>query len=84
MPSGSGYQVAYWLFYDEVLAATTQNPFEMQSRYQERYAFDPHLRDCYRNRYAHHGFHPFTVWYWATYPLKYRVVALKGVLSGDH
>ncbi|MEZ5402434.1 MAG: lactate racemase domain-containing protein [Bryobacteraceae bacterium] len=64
------YHVAYRLFYDEVLAAT-QDPFEMQRVYQERYAFDPHLRDCYRNRYAHHGFHPFTVWYWATYPLKY-------------
>ncbi|MEZ5354355.1 MAG: lactate racemase domain-containing protein [Bryobacteraceae bacterium] len=64
------YHVAYRLFYDEVLAAT-QDPFEMQRVYQERYAFDPHLRDCYRNRYAHHGFHPFTVWYWATHPLKY-------------
>ncbi len=62
------YHVAYRLFYDEVLAAT-QDPFEMQKRYQEKYAFDPHLRDCYRNKYAHHGFHPFTVWYWATYPL---------------
>jgi hypothetical protein len=62
------YHVAYRLFYDEVLAAT-QDPFEMQKRFQEKYAYDPHLRDCYRNRYAHHGFHPFTVWYWATYPL---------------
>jgi hypothetical protein len=62
------YHVAYRLFYDEVLAAT-QDPFEMQRKFQEKYAFDPHLRDCYRNRYAHHGFHPFTVWYWATYPL---------------
>ncbi|MFN7920364.1 MAG: lactate racemase domain-containing protein [Bryobacteraceae bacterium] len=64
------YHVAYRLFYDEVLAATS-DPFEMQKRFQEKYAFDPHLRDCYRNRYAHHGFHPFTVWYWATYPLRY-------------
>ena len=29
------------------------------------------LVDAYRNRFAHHGFHPFTVWYWATYPLRY-------------
>jgi hypothetical protein len=64
------YHVAYRLFYDEVLPATT-DPFVMQKIYQDKYAFDPHLRDCYRNRYAHHGFHPFTVWYWATYPLKY-------------
>ena len=32
---------------------------------------DPDLIDAYRNRFAHHGFHPFTVWYWATYALKY-------------
>jgi len=36
-----------------------------------KFARDPYLIDCYRNRFAHHGFHPFTVWYWATYPLKY-------------
>ncbi len=64
------YHVAYRKFYDEVLAYST-DPFEIQERYQESYATDPHLIDCYRNRYAHHGFHPFTVWYWATYPLKY-------------
>jgi len=64
------YHVAYRLFYDEVLSAT-QCPFEMQSKFQKKYAFDPHLRDCYRNRFAHHGFHPFTVWYWATYPMRY-------------
>ena len=64
------YHVAYRLFYDEVLPATT-DPFEMRKRFQDKYAHDPHLRDCYRNRYAHHGFHPFTVWYWATYPLRY-------------
>jgi hypothetical protein len=64
------YHVAYRRFYDEVLAAT-KDPFEMQATFQERFAQDPELVDCYRNRYAHHGFHPFTVWYWATYPLKY-------------
>ena len=64
------YHVAYKRFYDEVLAATT-DPFEMQRDFQEKYAYDPYLIDCYRNKYAHHGFHPFTVWYWATYPLKY-------------
>ena len=64
------YHVAYKLFYDEVLAETT-DPFEMQKKFQTRYAHDPYLIDCYRNKFAHHGFHPFTVWYWATYPLKY-------------
>ena len=64
------YHVAYKMFYDEVLSQTT-DPFEMQRDFQEKYAYHPHLIDCYRNKFAHHGFHPFTVWYWATYPLKY-------------
>jgi len=64
------YHVAYRRFYDEVLAATN-DPFEMQERFQERFARDPHLVECYRRRFAHHGFHPFTVWYWATYALRY-------------
>ena len=64
------YHVAYRKFWDEVLPETT-DPFEMRNHFQDRFAHDPHLIDCYRNRYAHHGFHPFTVWYWATYPLKY-------------
>ena len=64
------YHVAYQRFYEEVLADTTE-PFEMQQKYQEKYATDAYLRDCYRHKYAHHGFHPFTVWYWATYPLTY-------------
>ena len=37
----------------------------------ERFARDPQLVEAYRHRFAHHGFHPFTVWYWATYPLRY-------------
>jgi len=64
------YHVAYRRFYDEVLAET-KDPFEMQTGFQERFARDPELVACYRGRYAHHGFHPFTVWYWATYALKY-------------
>jgi len=64
------YHVAYKRFYEEVLSETT-DPFEMQANFQEKFAYDPYLIDCYRHKYAHHGFHPFTVWYWATYPLKY-------------
>jgi hypothetical protein len=64
------YHVAYKKFYEEVLP-TTSDPFEMRELFQEKYARDPYLIDCYRNRYAHHGFHPFTVWYWATYALKH-------------
>jgi hypothetical protein len=43
----------------------------MKEVFEARYARDPHFIDCYRRRYAFHGCHPFTVWYWATYPLKY-------------
>ena len=64
------YHVAYEKFWNEVLPET-QDPFEMQSVFQEQFAHDSKLIDCYRNNFAHHGFHPFTVWYWATYPLKY-------------
>jgi hypothetical protein len=64
------YHVAYKQFYEEVLSVTNE-PFEMKERFQEKFARDPHLIDCYRNRFAHHGFHPFTVWYWATYALTY-------------
>ena len=64
------YHTAYRKFYEEVLPVTTE-PFEMQEQFQEKYAYDPYLIECYRKRYAHHGFHPFTVWYWATYALKY-------------
>lgn len=64
------YHLAYRRFYDQVLTQTT-NPFEMKERFQESFARDPHLIDCYRHRFAHHGFHPFTVWNWATYALEY-------------
>ena len=64
------YHAAYRRFWEEVLPAT-HDPFEMQASFQEKLARDPGLVDAYRNRFAHHGFHPFTVWYWATYPLRY-------------
>lgn len=64
------YHVAYKRFYDEVLPVTT-DPFEMQEQFQEVFATDSDLLEAYRHRFAHHGFHPFTVWYWATYPLRY-------------
>jgi hypothetical protein len=64
------YHVSYERFYKEALAETS-DPFELQERFQEKFALDEGLRDCYRNKFAHHGFHPFTVWYWATYALSY-------------
>ncbi len=64
------YHVAYKKFYEEVLSETTE-PFEMQNAFQEQYANDPYLIDRYRTKFAYHGFHPFTVWYWTTYALTY-------------
>ncbi len=64
------YHVPYRKFFEEVLAVTA-DPFKMKELFQEQYAHDPYLIDCYRNKYAYHGFHPFTVWNWATYPLRY-------------
>ena len=64
------YHVPYRQFYEEVLSETS-DPFEMQNNFQEKFARDPYLIDCYRNKFSYHGFHPFTVWYWATYALKY-------------
>lgn len=64
------YHVAYERFWNEVLPVTT-DPIQMQERFQEEFAHDESLRDAYRNGFAHHGFHPFTVWYWATYALDY-------------
>ncbi len=64
------YHVAYRKFWDEVLPETS-DPFEMKENFQEAFARDPELIHAYRENFAHHGFHPFTVWYWATYPLRY-------------
>lgn len=64
------YHVAYERFWNEVLPVTT-DPVKMQERFQEEFALDETLREAYRHGFAHHGFHPFTVWYWATYALDY-------------
>ena len=39
---------------------------EIASRYEEKYAYDPWYRTLYRNSYAYHGVHPFTV-HWAAH-----------------
>jgi lactate racemase len=44
---------------------------ELRHRYEERYARDPWYRTLYRNSYAYHGAHPFTVLYWASHALDY-------------
>ncbi len=42
---------------------------EIATRYEKQYAEDPWYRTLYRNSYAYHGAHPFTVLYWAAHAL---------------
>jgi lactate racemase len=47
----------------------TNDIHEIHRRYEEKYARDPWYRTLYRNSYAYHGAHPFTVLYWAAHAL---------------
>ena len=47
----------------------TNDIHEIHRRYEENYAHDPWYRTLYRNSYAYHGAHPFTVLYWAAHAL---------------
>jgi hypothetical protein len=49
--------------------AETHDIRELHHKYEERYANDPWYRTLYRNSYAYHGAHPFTVLYWAAHAL---------------
>src|SRR5919202_3977006 len=49
--------------------AETNDIRVLHERYEERYANDPWYRTLYRNSYAYHGAHPFTVLYWAAHAL---------------
>ncbi len=51
--------------------AETNDIRELHHRYEEKYAHDPWYRTLYRNSYAYHGAHPFTVLYWASHALDY-------------
>jgi hypothetical protein len=61
---------SYIDFYDEVLADTT-DPFEIERRYEERFADDPWYRQLFRKSHAYHGVHPFYAWYWAAHALQH-------------
>src|SRR3712207_2635853 len=60
---------SYIDLWNEVLPETTDLR-EIASRYEEKYANDPWYRTLYRNSYAYHGVHPFTVLYWAAHALE--------------
>jgi hypothetical protein len=59
---------SYIDLWDEALAETNDIR-EIHHRYEERYAHDPWYKTLYRNSYAYHGAHPFTVLYWAAHAL---------------
>jgi hypothetical protein len=71
---------SYIDFYDEVLADTT-DPFEIEQRYEERFAEDPWYRQLFRKSYAYHGVHPFYAWYWAAHALEHAGDVI--VVGGD-
>ncbi|MEW6635672.1 MAG: lactate racemase domain-containing protein [Actinomycetota bacterium] len=54
---------------------------EIHRRYEEKYANDPWYRTLYRNSYAYHGVHPFTVLYWAAHALDHLSDAI--LVGGD-
>ena len=59
---------SYIDLWNEVLTETNDIR-EIHQRYEEKYAYDPWYRTLYRNSYAYHGAHPFTVLYWAAHAL---------------
>jgi hypothetical protein len=59
---------SYIDLWNEVIPETTDLR-EIAARYEEKYAYDPWYRTLYRNSYAYHGVHPFTVLYWAAHAL---------------
>jgi hypothetical protein len=61
---------SYVDFYDEVLA-DTNDPLEIERRYEERFAEDPWYRQLFRKSHAYHGVHPFYAWYWAAHALEH-------------
>jgi Lactate racemase N-terminal domain len=71
---------SYVDLWNEALAETNDIR-EIHHRYEERYARDPWYRTLYRNSYAYHGAHPFTVLYWATHALDHLGDAI--LVGGD-
>jgi hypothetical protein len=53
-----------------VLADTT-DMFEIEQRYEEKFATDPWYIHLYRTSYAYHGVHPLYMWYWCAHALDY-------------
>jgi nickel-dependent lactate racemase len=57
---------SYIDYYDEVLA-DTRDPFEIEQKYEQRFAEDAWFRQLYRKSHAYHGIHPHYAWIWAAH-----------------
>ncbi len=69
---------SYIDFFEQVLTETL-DPSEMERKFEESFAYNDRYIDLYRNSYAYHGVHPFYMWYWGSYALKYlsKVIAVR-------
>jgi Lactate racemase N-terminal domain len=54
---------SYIEFFHRILPET-RNSFELQEKYEARFAHDPDYLRMYRTGNAYHGVHPFYMWYW--------------------
>lgn len=54
---------SYIEFFHRILPET-RNSFELQRKYESRFAQDPDYVRMYRTGNAYHGVHPFYMWYW--------------------
>ena len=70
---------SYIDFFEHVLA-DTNDPAEIEQRYEKQFAYDEWYIHLYRNSYAYHGVHPFYMWYWGAHALQWlgRVIVVGG------
>ncbi len=54
---------SYIEFFHRVLAET-RDSFELERKYEAKFAHDPEYIRMYRTGNAYHGVHPFYMWYW--------------------
>jgi hypothetical protein len=69
---------SYIEFYERVLT-DTNNPKEVEAKYEQEFAYNERYIDLYRHSYAYHGVHPFYMWYWGCHALSYlgKVIVVK-------
>jgi hypothetical protein len=61
---------SYVDFFEEVLSETN-DPAQIEAKFEHQYATDPWYIHLYRNSYAYHGVHPFYMWYWGAHAMDY-------------